>query len=97
MGLEDDPEYLEVLKKAKEWESRGVVAPMACSEALEPIFDADLPLGSTILIPAFNQGYDHCTLQKDAEGFYAQSEYAETYRLAFGPNWYLTSELPPQY
>ena len=40
-------------------------------EKLEPIFDENLPLGSVVLVPAFNQGYDHCVLAKDEQGFYA--------------------------
>jgi delta-aminolevulinic acid dehydratase/porphobilinogen synthase len=31
--------------------------------------------------------------EKDEQGFYAKGRYG-SYRLAFGPNWYVTSELP---
>jgi hypothetical protein len=94
---EEDPEYLALLKKAEEWSARGAIAPMAVNSEHEPIFDENLPLGSEILIPAFNQGWDWCVLAKDDQGYYAQSRYEETYRLAFGPNWHVISDLPPQY
>lgn len=93
----EDQEYLDLLKKIDKWKELDIKSPMAVNADLEPILDEDLPLGSKMLIPAFNQGWDWCVLAKDNQGYYAQSEYSETYRLSFGPNWYVTSELPPQY
>lgn len=90
---EDEAEYQRVLQKWDEWRALGVKVPIASNADLEPLFDEALPLGSTVLVPALSQSWDWCTLEKDDQGFYAKGRYG-SYRLAFGPNWYVTSELP---
>lgn len=92
---QEDPEYIQLLKDVEEWKARGVVAPMAVDRNLKPIWEENLPLGTRMLIPAFSQSWDWCRLLKDENGYYAKSKYGE-YRLAYGPNWHITSELPPQ-
>lgn len=89
MTYNEENDYQNLLKNIKIWEKLGVVAPMACNELKEPIFDGNLALGSIIYIPAFSQGWDRCIFSKDKNGYYAQSEYDESYRLTFGPNWYV--------
>lgn len=94
---QEDPEYIQLMKDFEEWKARGVVAPMAVGRDWKPIWEEKLPLGITMLIPAHNQGWDWCRLLKDENGYYAKSKFGDTYRLAYGPNWHITSELPPQY
>lgn len=91
---EDEAEYQRLLKKWDEWKARGVRTPIASSggQDLEPLWDEALPLGSSVLIPALSQGWDWCTFEKDEQGFYAKGKYG-SYRLAYGPNWYVTTDL----
>lgn len=90
---ENEQEYQALLKEIEEWEARGVKVPMAWDGNHKPIWDQNIPLGTTVWVPAFSQGWDRCRLLKDADGYYAKSKFGETYRLDFGPNWYVTSEL----
>ena len=90
MTAEEEAEYQRLLVKFDEWKARGIKVPMASNQELEPLFDEALPLGSTVLVPALSQHWDHCIFEKDEEGFCAKGKYG-IYRLAYGPNWYVTA------
>lgn len=92
---DNSPEMIALREKFERWEKLNLQVPMATDKDQEPLLDESLPDGAVVYIPVYFPSYDECVVGRDAKGVYAKNEFGDLYRLAFGPNWYITEGLPP--